>query len=129
MTVDTENTTESLRAFTEDWARLSIAGNRDGILSMLTDDVVFLPPGQPIVEGKKAVEAWLSAFPSIRSFNPRVVKAESSADFAWARIAFEMTVESSPGKLTSLIGKGTCTYRKQADGKWLIFSDVWNFDN
>ncbi len=129
MTVDTENTTESLRTFTKEWARLSIAGNLDGILSMITDDVVFLPPGQPLVEGKKAVLAWLNAFPPIKAFEPRVVEAESSADFAWARIAFEMKVESCPGKLTTLIGKGTCTYRKQTDGTWLIASDVWNFDN
>jgi ketosteroid isomerase-like protein len=132
MTTTTENITdrdiEALRALAEEFARVMMSKNWDKLLSMLTDDIVIMNPDQPIIEGKKDVLAWLETYPNIKSFTNQLIKAEGCGNFAWARGMCDFSVEAMPGQLTPMIGKWTCTYRKQVDGTWLCASDIWNLD-
>lgn len=117
-----------VRALTDEWVRTSLARDWDGLLALLTDDFVFLPPDVPIVIGKEAVRAYLDAFPRMTKFAATVVAAEGQPELAWARGTFSITAETAPGTTTSMVGKFGATYRKQSDGKWLCASDTWNLD-
>ena len=118
-----------LRGLTAEWVRLSLGGDWDALCGLLTDDVTFLPPDQPLVVGKTAVRTWFDAFPPIRAFTATLVAAEGRPDLAWARGSFTMTVEPEPQQTVSIVGKWAATYRKRGDGGWLCASDTWNVDS
>lgn len=122
--------TLAIRRICEDeWTRHMLKANWDGLASLMTDDVVFLPPDQPIVQGRKAVRVWLDSFPTIKAFKDKMEHTEGRGDFAWARGTFEMTVEPSPGNRVIMKGKWSTTFRKGSDGRWLQASDTWNTDH
>ncbi len=100
----------------------------DKFAGILADDIVFMPPDQPAVEGKGAVRAWLEKFPPAKEYSISLVRTEGGDDFAWGWAMFAVTVEPEPGKSMTLKGKATCTLRKQLDGSWLVASDIWNLD-
>src|SRR5438552_16018054 len=50
------NDEEAIRTWLNDWLRASAKGDSETMLAMLTDDMVFLVPGQPPV-GKKEFKA------------------------------------------------------------------------
>jgi ketosteroid isomerase-like protein len=100
----------------------------DNLIEKITDDFVFLPPDQPIVEGKDATRRWLAEFPNITAMTSTNVVTEGRDDFAWVRGTFTMTVEPEPGKPLSMTGKWMSNYRKQADGSWAYGSLIWNSD-
>ena len=117
-----------IRGLTDEWVRVSLARDWDGLLALLTDDFVFLPPDVPIVAGKEAMRAYLEAFPRMTKFSATVVVVEGQPELAWARGTFSITAETAPGTTTSMVGKFGATYRKRLDGRWLCASDTWNLD-
>jgi ketosteroid isomerase-like protein len=125
--IDTDDLT-ALHDLKEEWVKCCLNADWQGLGALLTDHVVFLPPDQPMVEGKEAVLAWLRAFPPMTGFSTIVEEADGRADFAWARGAFTMTVEPVPGQRVTMKGKWSATYLKQDDGRWLCASDTWNVD-
>jgi ketosteroid isomerase-like protein len=124
----TDQDLAQLRALTEDWVQLSLAKDWGGVVALLTDDVVFLPPDHPIVEGKSAALAYLEAYPPIIAFTASVRYAEGHGDLAWGHGDFNMTVEPAPNQTMTATGKWSAVYRKRADGAWLVASDTWNLD-
>jgi ketosteroid isomerase-like protein len=97
-------------------------------MELVADDFVWLPPDEPIVEGKDALRAWVEKFPPIKKFSSTLVRAEGRDDFACPRGTFAVTVESKSGESLLMKGKWTRSYRKQPDGSWLCASDTWNLD-
>jgi ketosteroid isomerase-like protein len=118
----------ALEASLERFVSLCLDADWGTLMEMMADDVVFLPPDQPIIEGKKDVRKWFDEFPPIRAFESQLVQVDGRGDFAWVRGTFAMTVEPEAGQPESMKGKWTGSYRKQSDGSWLMASDVWNFD-
>ena len=117
------------RVCEDEWTRVGLKADWDGMVSLLTDDVVFLPPDLPILQGKEAVRVWLDGFPPIKAFKSKEEHTEGRGDLAWSRGTFEMTVEPDPGSLVTMKGKWTVTLRKESDGRWLVASDTWNTDH
>jgi uncharacterized protein (TIGR02246 family) len=111
------------------WTPIMLSANWDGMASLLTEDVVCLPPEQPIVQGKKAVRAWMDSFPPVRVFTCKAEHIEGRGDLAAARGAFEWTIEPTPGNRIPMKGKWISTFRKQSDGRWLVATDTWNTDH
>ena len=117
-----------IRGLTDEWVRVSLVRDWEGLTALLTDDVVFLPPDAPVVVGKPAVRAFLEAFPAITAFTATVIAAEGQPELAWARGSFAMTIEPAHGQQVSMVGKWGATYRRRADGTWRCASDTWNLD-
>lgn len=125
--IGTEDRT-ALHDLKDEWVACCLNADWQALGALLTDNVVLLPPDQPIVEGKEAVLAWLRAFPSIGAFTTTVLDADGRADFAWARGTFAMTVEPVPDQRVTMKGKWAATYVKEDDGRWRCASDTWNVD-
>ena len=52
------NDEEAIRTWLNDWLRASAKGDSETMLAMLTDDMVFLVPGQPPFGKKEFKAAW-----------------------------------------------------------------------
>ncbi len=118
----------AIRATMDPWTEACIAADWDRVLSMCTDDIVFLPPDAPIAEGSGAVKAYLETYPDIKKFTATFTHIEGSRDLASARGSVAITAEAE-GTEMSISGKFVDTFRKQPDGTWLYTSVIWNHDH
>ena len=115
-----------IRALTDEWVVIALARDWDGLTTLLTDDLVFLPPDAPIVVGRLAVRAFLDGFPAITALAATMTAAEGEPGLAWARGSFNITIEPAPGQRKSLAGTWAAAFRRQADHVWRCASTTWS---
>lgn len=113
-----------------EWADAAAAGKDvDRIVSYWTDDALVVPPGQPVVEGKAAVRAFVTESLKIPGFRIHWVSEKVSfspdGQLAYMRANNETTVPGPDGKPMILRGRGVTVWRHE-DGQWRCAIDIWN---
>lgn len=108
------------------WVDACLARDWDALLGLCTDDVVFLPPDEPIVAGNQ-VRPWLENYPEMRTFEVTFDHVEGMDQLAVARGHFTMTL-MLPGSTAPMAvdGKFMDTFRKDLEGKWRYAMVAWN---
>lgn len=101
----------------------------DRILPLLSDTIVFQVPGEPELIGKEAVREWAAEF--FAGFEAQWDKTEraldQSGDLAVSRYTYTARYRSREGcSEIGETGKGTCIYRREASGDWLLLIDSWS---
>lgn len=114
-----------------EWAALATAGKDvDKIVSYWTDDAVIIMPGQPIVEGKAAIRAYVASSVSnpVFKIHWKSSKVTFSADgkMAYMPATTEMTVPGPNGAPINLHLRGIAIWRLDADGQWRCVVDISN---
>jgi uncharacterized protein (TIGR02246 family) len=112
----------AIERFTAEWSTAMKAKDVERLVSMVTEDVVFLPPGFPPIRGRQAVEAmYRSFFPQFRSVEQEAVSEEVEVmgdwAFAWGLESIVL-VPQSDGPPIRMHGKGLSILKRQADGSW-----------
>lgn len=108
------------------------AGDIDKVLAVFTDDVVIMPPNEPVLVGKEAVRSWLQEMYKQFKIEGTYTSASDltvTGDWAFERMA--ITLKLTPtggGAAVEDVGKGFHVYRRQGDGSWKIAQDIWNSD-
>lgn len=105
------------------------SNDTDRILTLLSDDIVFQVPGEAELIGKEAVREWAAGF--FAGFEARWDKTEhaleQSGDLVVSRYTYTASYRSrEDGSETGEVGKGTCIYRREASGDWLLLIDSWS---
>ncbi len=118
----------AIRGTIDPWIQACIDADWDRLLSLCTDDVVWMPPDAPIAEGSGAARAYLDTYPDIKAFTVNFTHIEGRGELASARGTFAMTVEVE-GNEAAMTGKFVDTFRKQPDNSWRYTSAIWNNDN
>lgn len=94
----------------------------DGYVSIVTEDILWLPPNGPRVLGRKAVRDRVLQLTSARRWSARWkadrVDVAASLDLAHAVGTYELSYEDAGGAAIRDMGKFLETFRKQADGRW-----------
>jgi ketosteroid isomerase-like protein len=114
-----------------EWADLATAGKDvEKIVSYWSDDAVVMEPGQPPVEGKEAIRAYVASSMKTPGFKIHWVsqKPTFSPDgrMAYMRGTDEMTVPGPKGEPMTLHLQGYSIWRKDADGLWRCVVDIAN---
>lgn len=114
-----------------EWADLAAAGKDvEKVVSYWSDDAVIMEPGQPAVEGKAAIRAFVTQSFATPSFRIHWVseKPTFSPDgkLAYMRGTDEMTVPGPKGAPMTLHLRGYSVWRKDADGVWRCTVDIAN---
>lgn len=111
------------------WADSAARGGVDGYVWGLTDDVLYLHPGAPVMRGRATVRAFLAAQPaqpgSLVGWQP--VRGQVSADGSVGyTLGFTAQSEpSSPGTAPALrFGRYLTYWRRGADGGWKAAATV-----
>lgn len=112
------------------------AGDADAMAALVTDDVIWMPPEEPTIIGRSAVEErYTKMFGELRSrfkdisHSLEVEEVRVCGDWAISRGRWrlEMTLLAVPRTIV-VTGKNTHTYRRQPNGRWLIERNIWNSD-
>jgi uncharacterized protein (TIGR02246 family) len=122
-----QNDEKEIRKFVETWISASKAGDLETVLSLMTDDVVFLTPGQPPMIGKEAFAAASKA-QSERPFELSALSdiQEIQVLDGWAYMWTNLSVTVTPTKGGQRIRRAghTLSILKKQGGKWLLARDA-----
>ena len=112
----------------EDWVELALAGRWAEAAAMHIEDAVRMPPNEPLVEGRTAIEASLRRY-TITALTQTAEQIEGRNGLAYARGTYSgtLTLAGMPEPITDT-GKWLGVFQKQADGVWLVSTFSWNSD-
>ena len=121
---------QSIQKLNDDWAAAIHTKDVVQLAGMVTDDVVFLPPGYPAIRGRQSVEAMYT------SFFAQFIRVEQTASIDEIQVAGEwafawgteklVLVPKGGGPPIRMQGKGMSIYRRQPDGSWKIARGINN---
>ena len=128
---DSASEGEKLLRRDAEWADLAAAGKDiDKVVSYWSDDAVLIFPGQPVLEGKAAIRAYVAACFGTPGFKIHWVseKPTFSPDgkFAYMRGTDEATVPTGNGGIMTLHSRGVSIWRLEPDGQWRCVMDISN---
>jgi uncharacterized protein (TIGR02246 family) len=114
----------SIRGWLDNWLRASAAGDSDSMLPMLTDDIVFIVPGQPPFGKKEFKGAWGGPMKGAKvESKADIEEILVSGDFACTRTRLSVAITTPDGKASSAKGYTMSLFRK-TNGRWLLARDA-----
>jgi uncharacterized protein (TIGR02246 family) len=116
----------AIRALIEEWFAATKRGDGRAVLELMTDDAIFLVPGQPPM-GKAAFVLAAEAPPEDRpAFDGVVDIEEIGVDGNLAYVWAHLTVTVTPPRRTEPIKRTgyTLTVFRKVDGRWLLARDA-----
>ena len=118
---------QAIRELMETWLRATAAGDLESVLKLMSDDAVFLVPGQPPMQGKRAfAEAFQAMVPVVRIEAVNETKeVEVHGDLAWCWSHLNVTITPrSGGQPSRRVGQTLSILRKDPAGNWVVIRDA-----
>jgi uncharacterized protein (TIGR02246 family) len=113
---------KTIRDVIATWMRASIAGDSETVLSLMTEDAVFMVPGREPF-GREVFRAAGTSPPKMAGTS-EPVEIQVFGDVAFARVRIELTVTPPTGEPVRRGGYSMSLYRKGHDGRWRLFRDA-----
>jgi uncharacterized protein (TIGR02246 family) len=112
-----------------DYSASLTAGDADRWLSLWDEGGVQLPPDAPPVEGKIAISSKIRGILDQFKFEMSVhnLEVQPAGDWAFSRGAYQARlIPKKGGAPIQIDGKYLTVLRKQGDGSWKIYRDMFN---
>jgi uncharacterized protein (TIGR02246 family) len=125
--------TEALRNLNSAFAAAMNAGDVDAIVSLITADVVMMPPGAPPVRGVDAVRATFDgvfaavALHETWTSEELVIAGAGELAYDWSSYVVTITPRGE-GEPSTELGQNFFVARRQQDGTWKYSRLIWNRD-
>jgi uncharacterized protein (TIGR02246 family) len=114
----------AIRDLIATWMSASLAGDTAKVLSLMTDDVLFLVAGRSPF-GKEQFAATQSAMAGHRIDGSSDVREVAiSGDMAYARSHLTVSITAPDGRTLRRSGPVLTIFRRQPDGRWLLARDA-----
>ncbi|TWB58061.1 uncharacterized protein (TIGR02246 family) [Rhizobium sp. ERR 922] len=115
---------KAIRKVVETWIAASKAGDTATVLGLMTDDVIFMVPGQEPF-GKAAFAAVSKGMEGMKMEGAgEIVELQVLGDWAYIRNHIDMTVTPPGGDAVHRSGYTLTLLRKEADGEWRLARDA-----
>jgi uncharacterized protein (TIGR02246 family) len=130
MTLATRNERQEIETLNKDW--LAAEANKDiaKLLTLVTDDVVFLPINWPAVAGKQAVEAMYRVFFdrfSVIEHTTSISEIRITDDWAFVLGSEKLILTPKAGGASvELNGHGMSILQRDAHGAWRFARGINN---
>ena len=114
------------------WSQALHGKDLDKVMSNYAEDASFLPPDEPIVQGKGSIREWFAkrvALPGYSAtFAPTTVVVSRSRDIAYELGTFRVTINDESGKPVIHLGKHLVAWQKR-NGHWKVVAESINRDS
>jgi uncharacterized protein (TIGR02246 family) len=114
----------AIRDLVATWMAASRAGDHGTVLSLMTDDVVFMVPGREPFGKEAFAAASKSAGPALIEGTADIVELKVLGDWAWLRNKLQVTIVPPGGSPATRSGYTLTILRKGPDGKWRLLRDA-----
>jgi uncharacterized protein (TIGR02246 family) len=106
------------------------AGDVEGYLSVYMDDAVWMPPGATEIVGKEAARTRITQVFEAATLEPVFEPQEQtvmSPEWIADRGHYSLVVTpKAGGESRQEVGFYLTIWRRDAEGRWKIFFDIWN---
>jgi uncharacterized protein (TIGR02246 family) len=114
----------AIRELVATWMAATKAGDRDTVLSLMSDDVVFMVPGREPF-GKEAFAAASKGMQGLRMEGTSdIVELQVLGNWAYLRNRLNVTITPPGGSPTTRSGYTLTILRKDASGRWRLARDA-----
>ncbi len=117
---------QAIRQVIATWMGASQSGDTATILSLMTNDVVFMVPGQEPF-GREVFEATANQFGAaglkIDGIND-VVELQIQGNWAFTRNRINLSITPAAGEPMQRTGYTLTLFRREADGRWRVARDA-----
>jgi uncharacterized protein (TIGR02246 family) len=118
---------QAIRDLIGNWLRATIAGDLPRLLNMMSEDAVFLAPGQPPLQGKEAfAAAFRSALGHVRinaTSEIKEIRVDEEMAYCWNYFVVTATpLDGSPPNRRK--GYTLTILRKTRLGAWVLTRDA-----
>ncbi len=118
------NDEQAIRDLIDTWMAATKAGAIDRVLGLMTDDVVFLTPGRPLMRGKADfAEALRTMGDAALDATSTVEEVHVTGDWAWAWTTLSIAVTPLAGATVHRKGTTLSIFRKRG-GAWALHRDA-----
>lgn len=115
---------QAIRQLIERWMEASRRGDLDTVLSLMTEDVVFMVPGrEPFGKAEFAATSARMADAKVDGHS-EVVELRVLGDWAWLRNRLNLTITSPNSPPMHRSGYTLTLLRKEEDGHWRLARDA-----
>ena len=121
----------AIRSALDEEMAASKAGDAAAFAACYTDDAVLMPPNEPAVVGKQAIQSCAQAIfdQFTEEGTAQTVEVEVTGDWGFTRLNFTMTLTpKAGGEAIEDNGKWLQIWRRQPDGSWKIYREIYNSD-
>ena len=114
----------AIRQVVDTWMAASQSGDLATILSLMTDDVIFMVPGEEPF-GKEAFAAASKGMRNIQiEGSSEILELKVLSDWAFVRNRVEITATLPSGNTIRRSGYTLTLLRKEIDGQWRLARDA-----
>ena len=118
---------QAIRELMDTWLRATVAGDLETVLTLMSDDAVFLVPGQPSMHGKRAFsEAFRAMVPVVRieAVNEtREVQVHGDVAWCWSYLSVTISPRNG-GQPSRRAGHTLSILRREQAGNWVVIRDA-----
>ena len=113
-----------IRAVVEAWMAASQAGDTPTVLSLMTEDVIFMTPGRPPFGKREFASTSESMKGLTMQGRSDIQEIEVWGTRAFVRSHIQLTISRAGQPPRRLSGYAMSILRKEADGQWRVFRDA-----
>lgn len=122
---------EALKEWIDRYCDTVTAGDLEGYRTFWTDDVVWMPPHGPTLEGIEACMGrngpYFEQYDLVETMS--VEEVEVADRFAYVRVNYQFhATPKADADPVEEDGKGVFILRRKPDGSWVSTHCVWNFN-
>jgi uncharacterized protein (TIGR02246 family) len=124
MSGNTQADEQAIRTLIDDWMQASARGDLDQVLSMMSDDVVFMTAGREPF-GKKEFAAQSQGLKDVKLEGmAKPVEIKVLGDWAYVRNHIDLTMTPKGGQPIKRAGYTLTILNRQPNGRWVITRDA-----
>jgi uncharacterized protein (TIGR02246 family) len=114
----------AIRRLVDTWMSATMTGDLATVLGLMTDDVLFLVPGQPPFGKAEFATASTRMMDMQIEAASEIQEIQIAGDWAFLRSHIDMTVTPPSGAPVHRSGHALTILRKGVDGKWRLSRDA-----
>ena len=114
----------AIRQVIETWLAASRKGDLSTILDLMTDDVVFMVPGQEPFGKDGFIASFRKIGDAQMEMTSDIVELQVLGDWAYLRNHLDLRISSPDGTQAHRAGYTLTFLRKEADGEWRLARDA-----
>jgi uncharacterized protein (TIGR02246 family) len=128
---DTAAVKTAIEAVNAKFTAATEKGDTATVVALYDANAIAFPPGEPAWNGPAAIAkgfgGMLGAF-TIKDFTLTANDVVVGGDYAAENGSYKMTMVPKKGAAIEDHGKYVVVWKKQADGAWKLYRDIWNTD-
>jgi uncharacterized protein (TIGR02246 family) len=117
----------------DSYVKATLAGDAKAVADLYTEDAIEMPPNQPPVKGRTAIQQYyekaFSGGSKVMSFTLDHLETHASADSAWDVGTYKQSMQGEAGTATPASDTGKyVVILKQVGGAWKVAYAIYNSD-